>query len=377
MSLKNKIYTFELIIGIIILLTRCLITNITSYSLFISISFLLITIIMYKSLGMQFTNKRIKKIITEITIVLILLFIIISFISGLLVGFSKNPITVNPESIINNTYNIIILIVCEELIRFIVARKCVGKDFLPLVVITILFIVLDIFLLSGKDRIDSYSFFVTLTTLIIPATARNIISSYLSYYVGYLPCIILRVFFGIYPYIFPIYPNYGDYITSIINLLVPVILFVSTNKYINNYEKTKKIEKINKKTWYLMFPLWGLIVVMIILISGFFKYQIMAVGSGSMRPIISYGDAVIFEKINNYKKIKKNDVIVFYADNKSIVHRVIDIEYKDNDVLVHTKGDANNHADIYNLTSKDIKGIVRFNIKYIGLPTIKLVELFK
>ena len=116
---------------------------------------------------------------------------------------------------------------------------------------------------------------------------------------------------------------------------------------------------------------------MIVLISGFFKYQIMGVGSGSMTPSISYGDAVVFEKIKNYRKIKKDDIIVFYADNKSIVHRVIDIEYKDDDVLVHTKGDANNHADIYNLTSKDIKGIVRFNIKYIGLPTIKLVELFK
>ena len=219
MSIKNKIYSFELVIGLIILLTRCIITNITSYSLFVSLALLLIAIIMYKSLGMQFTNKRIKKVITEITIVLILLFIIISFISGLLVGFTKNPITVDLESIIKNTYSVIILIVCEEIIRFIIARKCVGKDFLPLIIITILYIVLDILLLSGNDSIDTYSFFVTLTTLIIPAIARNVISSYLSYYVGYLPCIILRLFFGIYPYIFPIYPNYGDYITSIVNLL--------------------------------------------------------------------------------------------------------------------------------------------------------------
>ena len=377
MVLKNKIYLFEFFIGIIILLTMILINNTSYYNLIITLSFIIITIIMYKSLGMQFTNKRIKKIITEITIVLILLFIIISFISGLVVGFVKNPIVVNLESIIKNTYSVTILIACEEIIRFIVARKCIGKDFLPLIIITILFMVLDIvFLTINYNSIYTYSFFVTLTTLIIPSIARNIISSYLSYYVGYLPCILLRGFFGVYPYIFSIYPNYGDYITSIVNLLVPVILFISTNKHINNYEKTKKIERISKKTWYLIIPLWGLIIIMIILISGFFKYQIMAVGSGSMRPSISYGDAVVFEKIKDYKKIKKDDVIVFGADNKSIVHRVINIEYNDSDVLVHTKGDANNHADIYNLTSKDIKGIVRLNIKYIGLPTVKLMEFF-
>lgn len=378
MSLKSKIYLFEIIILFIILLFEYVIyMNIDYINLFIVIFFPLITFIMYKSLGFPLPNKRIKKIITQITLILILIFLIVSNLSGLVVGFSKNPIIVNAKTIFQNTYSLIILIICEELIRYIIVKKKYGHNNFPLIIITILFITLDIFYITRNEDIkNSYTFFIALTTLIIPSISRNIVSTYLSYHVSYIPCIILRAFFAIYPFIFPIYPNYGNYITSIVGLLIPFILYLSTKKSINHYEKTKSISSVNKKYWYIYIPLWTFIISLFILIPGIFKYQIIAIGSGSMEPNISYGDAVVFEKNIDINKLKEGDIIVFTNDNRLVVHRINSIK-KEEQIIIKTKGDANNKVDSFDLKEEDIKGKVKFKIKYIGFPTILLGKFFK
>ena len=231
--------------------------------------------------------------------------------------------------------------------------------------------------LNVKKIKNSFSFFITLTTLIIPSISRNIISTYLSYRVSYVPCIILRVFFEIYPFIFPIYPNYGNYITSVVGLLIPFILFLATKKSINEFEKTKRIAKINKKYWYIYIPLWIMIILLFILIPGFFKYQIIAVGSGSMEPKIEYGDAVIFERNIDINKLKVGDIIVFNnSKGESIIHRIYSIR-KDGKIIINTKGDANKYLDPYDLTDKDIKGKVNMVIKYIGYPTLTFEQLLE
>ena len=378
MPLKNKLYFFEIIIFLIILILEYILyENINYINSFIVISFPLITFIMYKTRGMQMTNKRIKKIVSQITLILVMSFIIVSNLAGLIFGFSKNPINVTLSSILTNTYSLIILIICEELIRYMIAKKCYSNKKYPLIIITLLFILLDIFYITrNEDIINSYMFFVTLTTLIIPAISRNIIASYLSYHVSYMPGIILRLFFGLYPYIFKIYPNYGNYITSIVGLLIPFMLFLLTNKSIKKYEKTKKIAQIDKKIWYICIPIWTIIVSLLILIPGFFKYQIVAIGSGSMEPNVSYGDTVNFEKNIDINKLKKGDIIVFNHNENTIIHRIISIKKDKNSVIINTKGDNNNTADLFDLTEKDIKGKVRMKIKYIGYPTIILSEFF-
>lgn len=381
MVLKNKIYLFEILISILILISKQFLNDINNFYIYIITLLGIVTVIMYNSLGMQRCDKRINKVITQITIVLILLFIIISNLSGLVVGFLKNPIEFTFLNTIKTIFFTVSLIIFEEIIRYIICKKCNDRKIFPIILITIIFITLDIIVIT-RNVVDlkSYTFFVLITTLIFPSVMQNIISSYLSYHVGYISPIILRVFFGLYSFIFPIYPDYGNFVISIVNLLIPVILFMATNKQIVYYEQTKEKKSINRKIWYLFIPLWFLIITLFILISGFFKYQIMAVGSGSMEPNISYGDAVIFRKFNkeySVNDLKVGDVIVFTVNNKSIVHRVVDIKYDMNDLVVQTKGDYNKNIDKFKLTKDDIKGVVKLNIKYIGLPTIKLNEFFK
>lgn len=76
-----------------------------------------------------------------------------------------------------------------------------------------------------------------------------------------------------------------------------------------------------------------------------------------MLPTIKSGDAYLLTIINDYKQLKKGDIIVYYDSIKdtNIVHRIVRIY--ENGVI--TRGDNNNKEDPYLIEFKDIKGIVK------------------
>ena len=95
-----------------------------------------------------------------------------------------------------------------------------------------------------------------------------------------------------------------------------------------------------------------------------------------MTGTINKGDATVYRTYNNGEKIKKNDIIIFNVNGVRYVHRVISIKNINNKIRYYTKGDANQQADDWVLTNKDIIGKSLFKIKYLGYPTLWLRDLF-
>lgn len=87
-----------------------------------------------------------------------------------------------------------------------------------------------------------------------------------------------------------------------------------------------------------------------------------------MEPTISYGDAIIFEKNVDFSI---GDVIVFIHDNNYVVHRVVDVNN-----VIYTKGDANSNVDSFKVRFDDVVGVVRFNVRFFGFPSIFINGLF-
>jgi signal peptidase len=112
------------------------------------------------------------------------------------------------------------------------------------------------------------------------------------------------------------------------------------------------------------------------LISGVFSYYMMAIASNSMVPTFSRGDAVIVQKIktSEIENIEVGDIIVYYHDQKMIVHRVVSIKNANGGLVFNTKGDNNEDKDNWDITESNIKGVVKKEIKYIGYPSIWLEE---
>jgi signal peptidase len=104
----------------------------------------------------------------------------------------------------------------------------------------------------------------------------------------------------------------------------------------------------------------------------------IAIGSGSMSPKIDKGDAVIYEKFDGKNMPKKGQILVFHKNKKIIVHRIVDVvDINDKEKIYYTKGDNNDSPDGYPIEIKDIVGVVKTRIKYIGIPSVYISELIK
>ena len=95
-----------------------------------------------------------------------------------------------------------------------------------------------------------------------------------------------------------------------------------------------------------------------------------------MEPVYYRGDAVIIEKINA-KEVKIGDILVFKVGSGIVTHRVVEISQEDGKMVFRTKGDNNKTEDTFDIDDSDVKGIVKYVVKYLGYPTIMFNELLE
>ncbi len=98
-----------------------------------------------------------------------------------------------------------------------------------------------------------------------------------------------------------------------------------------------------------------------------FPYNVYAIESESMNPLLKRGDMII---VKNEKEYQINDIITFYVPHRKeyITHRIVRIEKG----FYYTKGDANEAADNYKIDSGDISGKYVYKVNKLGFGVIFL-----
>ena len=367
------IYIVELALFFLILIL-CSTLNVmaNNYKNYLVITFLLLLIIpCYYIFGMPKDNNYNKNSGIRTIIMFIMIFGIVGYLLGIFLGFNRGY-SITFSTIFNGIIPIILLTIIIEILRFIVLKKAFYNK-IAIVIFSMLSSLIYI-LLYLIDIDSSYEIFVFFSTIIIPYIAIESLCSYLSVNIGFLPCIVFKLIIFLYPYIIPIVPNYGDYIKSVLDILLCFSIFVTINKGLLEFDKSKKrVNRFNFNVFTI--PLIIVLLLMIVFTSGIFKYQLVAIASNSMNPIYYRGDALMIEKCN-IKDIKVGDVLVFKSEKRIITHRVIKI-YKENDKIKFiTKGDNNKTRDVLISDDSNYIGKGIFVLKYIGYPTVWLNEKF-
>ena len=126
---------------------------------------------------------------------------------------------------------------------------------------------------------------------------------------------------SLYQYILPIIPNLGNYIYATSNVALPYAIYYTTSKLINYKNKDKKYFGVAFRRM-LYIPIFIVLIIMVILVSGIFTHTLVAIGSNSMVPIYERGDAVIYKK-TKAKDVKVGEILAFRKDGRIITHRVI------------------------------------------------------
>ena len=164
---------------------------------------------------------------------------------------------------------------------------------------------------------------------------------------------------------------------GVINLVFPILTLIGCYRTIKKRDNKNEYKRL-KHNNIVYVPILSVLLVIAVLVSGVFKYQLMAIASNSMNPVFYRGDAVVMQRIDKdeISEIKIGDILVFESDKRIVVHRVIGKEESlGGKTLFQTKGDNNNAPDSELVDPSNVLGKFKFGIKFIGYPSVALQEL--
>lgn len=370
----NKILILEIVLLVVLLFNSFVfkIANLYEISAII-LPFLILMVILF---GIDKDNFRYKKDVLINVITILLTYYLITYFLGFFSGFIKNSYSLSILNIFKNTFPVILLIIISELIRYVIFNKTKGN--VPCMLFGyLLFVLIDVnTMINVYDVTTSLGITKMICLVVFPSITKNIFLMYLTLKVGYKTPIIYRIITELNVYLIPIFPDFGEYINVLLKTVLPLAIMARLNNMFNYYTIRKiKDSRYNNRKLILYSIITFILLIIVLLTSGLFKYQALTIGSGSMSPRIEKGDVVIIKSVNDKSLIKKGDILVYNHDNKIIVHRVIKKIVSDDKVSFMTKGDYNNAKDSWVVKESDVIGIVEFRIRWIGMPTVALNEL--
>lgn len=312
---------------------------------------------------------------TQSLLIALIIYIIVYFLLGLIFGFERTPYSKKIFSIIKNLWSFVGILFFQEFIREALVRNEKKKK-INFVLIVILFSILNInFSNFSSHFTDLQTGFTYASSIIIPTILENAILTYLVYIGGVKFSIIYRAFVSVPQFIAPIVPDLDWFGTAIVGVSLPLAVYVYLNYvHINRTQRLSKRER-RKYNPVIYVPAFVFIALLAGFVIGLFKYQPIAVMSGSMSPTFNRGDAVVIKKLNTQDKsnLDVGDVIQFVSGTKFVIHRIVEVtndEYGNK--MFITKGDHNNTIDVDKVRLENVKGKIMFVVPFIGYPSVWL-----
>ena len=312
---------------------------------------------------------------TQSLLIVLIIYIILYFLSGLIFGFERTPYSKDILSVLLNLWSFGSIIILQEYVRLQLVKN-ENKKMYSLILTTLVFFVLN---LNYSNFLDNFTDFKTIfiyaSSVLLPAIAESAILTYLVYTSGVKASIIYRLFVTIPPFLIPIVPSLDWFVTAVVGVVLPLAVYIYIN-YVN-VVKNERLSRGERKRYspVVYIPVFALIAVFAAFVMGLFKYQPVAVLSGSMSPTFNRGDAVIINKLTKQEKneLKKGDIIQFISGTRYVVHRIYKVtndEYGNKAFI--TKGDHNNAPDSDQVSLDNVIGKVSFSVPLIGYPSVWL-----
>lgn len=364
-----RLIILEIFIMFILLLNSFVINMLSGYKMPIFVFF--ISIFFFFRFGFEKDKHRyIKDILLE-TIIFLLSFLILYYLLGLIVGFTKPDNYYSIKGMFDFIIPTILTVVLKEFLRYNITCKAQNSR-LSIIFTILTFIFLDISQPIYTTRFaTNYDYLTFISFTLFPSISTNIALTYMTYKVGYKPAMLYSLVMRLYRYLLPIIPNPSPYIYSIVMLITPCILILVIYKFYKNSNDKELRREYNKKRISGVVLITIPLLFIIYLISGQFRFHAVAIASGSMNPRIHKGDIVIIDKKEiDFDKLKEGQVLAVRKNNILIIHRLVKKVKIDDEYILYTKGDANDEIDNFTTKKNDVYGIVNYAIPYIGLPTV-------
>ena len=312
-------------------------------------------------------HRYLKDILFEV-LFFALTYFVLYYLLGFIVGLAKTQNYLTTYGITRFILPAFFYCILKEILRYNMLCKSDG-NWLCTIVTVIFFIVLDIsnnvYQINFQSNYEGLKFFAL---TLLPTISKSISYSYVSKKMGYHPIIFFDLIWVLFPYIIPLIPNPNEYVASIIYLLVPILYAYHISKFFECKKDDEIPRDYHKKKWKGLFLPSALVLIMVYFYSGYFRYYVIAIASGSMEPKMKKGDIVIVDQ--KEKNFELDEVIAFRYNGNIIIHRIVKKLEWNHSYIYYTKGDANSKMDDILIKDDMIIGKSKGKIPYLGYPTI-------
>lgn len=316
-------------------------------------------------------NEKIKTVI-----IILIIYYILYFLSGLIFGYQNSPYSQSFFAIVKNLFFILVLSMLQEYVRFKLVNS--TKSFNMIAIITLVFIVFNLDFKNILQNLNTNEeIFKYLSSIIFPMCIEQCLLTYFAITGGYQLVSIYKVPVVLINILSPIFPDLDWFIITTIKSILTLLLFVFIN-----YEHEIKVKRYTRRELRKNKPINNIpfvifVLIIVAFVSGLFPYKPLAIMSNSMYPDIKRGDIVVIKDIKDdeYESIVQGEVIAYQLENNIVIHRVIEVG-KDSEgkIILTTKGDNNATNDSKQVTQEQIIGRAKFIAKYIGYPSVWFSE---
>lgn len=329
--------------------------------------------LLYFLLGINLGRNSNDIKVTRNILIYIIGYYVLIYLAGFFIGFARTVYNYTVSNLVLNIIPSILGIIAIEIIRGEIITKT-NKSKIVLVLSCLTFILLDISIsFNAYNLYFQSSLYQFIGLLVMGSITNNILMTIIHMRTDKYPAMIYRFAIETMEFVLLVVPDLGVYLKSVLMIVLPILvslMVINMDKKVQDNPRHTRV--ISKVYIVIIVLLMGLVLIN----SGLLRYQTLVIGSDSMYPYIKTGDVVLIDQNTNHRNYKTGDILAFKYDNKIVVHRIISKERRDGEIYYRTKGDNNDQADLIFISQKLMKGKVLFRIKYIGLPSIWLNDLF-
>lgn len=310
------------------------------------------------------------------TFIIVLIYLMIYYLSGLFFGFKRSAISHSITGLISNFTFYILVLMLQEYTRSRMINN--TRSTLVYTIITAMLIVLSFNYSTVYKSFESGEMgFKFLASELYPTIIKGVLCSFLVKLGSYELSLMFLLPIKLMEYLTPIVPDLDWFVIVAFDSAVVLMLY-----YYIYYEHMINVERFTRKEIKSGSPKSTALSVVFVIaftffVAGFFPVQPVALMSNSMKPYIKRGDVVLVKKLKQeeLKNLCVGDVIEYSVDDKTVVHRIVSIiQGSGGELEFITKGDNNDSEDAFPVSEDQVIGITKHYIPYIGYPSVIFSE---
>jgi signal peptidase len=301
-----------------------------------------------------------------------IIFLVSSFIGGLVDKLGKNPYFGIPSNMLLNALMVGAMLIGREFLRSYLINNLSKKESMLVSVLVALLMTLAEIPFNKYSTLTGYEVIVKyIGQTLAPSFCNNLLANYLAFLGGKTASIIYMGILFAFNWFSPILPDLQWITSAFIGVLSPIFSLLAMQQIYAKESHTFKI------TYGKDDGLFGWLVTSVLSIAliwfsvGVFPISPSVIATGSMMPLIKPGDVILIKKVDS-KTVKIGDIIQFRKDNILISHRIIDVVEDKQGIGYQTKGDNNSRPDSDLVRPEEIKGEIIYTIPKVGWPTLLL-----